>query len=99
MSQELYDFLRQRARLKSVGWPVCLGLSLAFHGLVVVLILVTPKTEARGEDPKVTWVTLPAAADTGPLGGSGAPEGAPARPGSGAPPGPAAPRGGGGRRP
>ena len=74
MSQELYDYLRQRARLKSVGWPVCLALSLAFHGLVVVAILVTPKTEARTEEPKVTWVNLPAAADTGPLGGSGAPE-------------------------
>ena len=74
MSQELYDFLRQRARQKTVAWPVCLGLSLGFHALVVVLILVTPKTEARPEEPKVTWVNLPAAADTGPLGGSGAPE-------------------------
>ena len=70
MSQELYDFLRQRSRLKSVGWPLCLGLSLAVHGLVAAAILIAPKTEAAPEEPKVTWVNLPAAGATGPLGGS-----------------------------
>jgi TonB family protein len=71
MSQDLYDFLRQRARMKGPAWPVCLGVSLAFHGLVAAAILATPRTGPKPEEPKVTWVTLPSAGDTGPLGGSG----------------------------
>jgi hypothetical protein len=39
LSQDLYDFLRQRARMRGLGWPVCLSVSLAFHGLVVAAIL------------------------------------------------------------
>jgi TonB family protein len=71
MSQDLYDFLRRRARMKGPGWPVGLAVSLAFHGLVVAAILATPKAGARQEEPKVTWVTLPSGGATGPLGGSG----------------------------
>ena len=71
MTQELYDYLRQRAQMKGLGWPVGLAVSLAFHGLVAAAILITPKTAAPPEPAKVTWVTLPSAGDTGPLGGSG----------------------------
>ena len=71
MSQELYDYLRQRSRMKVMGWPVGLGISLAFHGLVAAAILAAPRTGAKAEEPKVTWVTLPSSGDTGPLGGSG----------------------------
>jgi TonB family protein len=71
LSQELYDFLRQRARMKGLGWPVCLTFSLGFHALVVAAILTTPKSSARQQEPKVTWVSLPAAGPSGPLGGSG----------------------------
>jgi TonB family protein len=70
LSQELYDYLRQRAKLKAVSLPTCLAFSLVFHALVAAAILVTPKTEARTEETKVTWVNLPPAV-TGPLGGSG----------------------------
>jgi TonB family protein len=71
LSQDLYDFLRQRARMRGLGWPVCLSVSLAFHGLVVAAILASPKAGAKPEEVKVTWVTLPSAGATGPLGGSG----------------------------
>jgi protein TonB len=71
LSQELYDFLRQRSRMKGLGWPICLGASLAFHGLVAAAILATPKGGPKPDEAKVTWVTLPSAGDTGPLGGSG----------------------------
>jgi TonB family protein len=70
LSQDLYDFLRQRARMRGLGWPVCLGVSLAFHGLVVAAILAAPKAGAKVEEVKVTWVTLPSAGDTGPQGGA-----------------------------
>jgi TonB family protein len=70
LSQDLYDFLRQRARMKGLGWPAGLTISLVFHGLVAAAILVTPKTEAKQEEPKVTWVSLPSAGSTGPLGGA-----------------------------
>ncbi len=70
MSQDLSDLLRQRARMKGLGWPVGLTLSLGFHVLVVSAIFTAPKALPTPEQPKVTWVNLPAAA-AGPLGGSG----------------------------
>jgi TonB family protein len=57
--------------MRGLGWPVCLGVSLAFHALVAAAIVLTPKAQARQEEVKVTWVSLPSAAATGPLGGSG----------------------------
>jgi protein TonB len=71
LSQDLYDYLRQRARLKGPAWPIGLCVSLAFHGLVAAAILASPKEAPRQEETKVTWVSLPSAGDTGPLGGSG----------------------------
>ena len=71
MSQDLYDYLRQRSRLKGPAWPVGLGVSLAFHGLVAAAIMIGPKEAPKAEETKVTWVSLPSAGDTGPLGGSG----------------------------
>ena len=71
MSQDLYDYLRQRSRLKGPTWPVGLGVSLAFHGLVAAAIMIGPKEAPKPEETKVTWVSLPSAGDTGPLGGSG----------------------------
>jgi len=71
VSQDLSDLLRQRARMKGLGWPAGLALSLGFHGLVVAAILTAPKALPNPEQPKVTWVNLPAAAPAGPLGGSG----------------------------
>ncbi len=70
MSQDLYDYLRQRSRMKGLGWPICLAVSLTFHGLVAAAILVTPKAAPKAPEPKVIWVSLPSAGDTGPLGGS-----------------------------
>ncbi|MDR3671402.1 MAG: TonB family protein [Holophaga sp.] len=70
MSQDLYDFLRQRARMKGPKWPAGLSVSLIFHGLLAAAILVTPKTEAKQEEPKVIWVRLPSSGDSGPLGGA-----------------------------
>ena len=71
MTQELYDFLRSRSRMRGLNWPVCVLVSLGFHALVAAAILLTPKAQARPEEVKVTWVSLPSAAATGPLGGSG----------------------------
>jgi TonB family protein len=71
LSQDLYDYLRQRARLKGPAWPVGLGVSLAFHGLVAAAIMISPKETPKPEETKVTWVSLPSGGDTGPLGGSG----------------------------
>jgi TonB family protein len=71
LSQDLYDYLRQRSRLKGPAWPVGLVVSLAFHGLVAAAIMVSPKEAPKQEETKVTWVSLPSSGDTGPLGGSG----------------------------
>ena len=70
MSQDLHAYLKERARLPGLGWPLGLTLSLAFHGLLVAVILITPsKGAAPPEAPKVTWVTLPSAGG-GVAGGS-----------------------------
>jgi len=71
LSQELYDFLRHRARQRGPGWPLCFSVSVGFHLLVAAAIFTAPKTEARQQEPKVTWVTLPGAAPAAPLGGAG----------------------------
>ena len=70
MSQELYDFLKQRARMKGLPLSLCLTLSLGFHLAVAAAIIFSPRTDARSQEVKVTWVTLPAAASPGPAGGS-----------------------------
>jgi TonB family protein len=70
LSQDLYDFLRQRSRLTGLGWPVCLTVSLGFHVAVGVAIWTAPKIEAKPQEVKVTWVTLPAAGGATPPGGS-----------------------------
>jgi len=56
--------------MPGIGWPLGLTLSLAFHGLVVAVILFTPKTPPPAEPPKVTWVTLPSQGEEK-AGGSG----------------------------
>jgi TonB family protein len=70
VSQELARLLHERARISVIGWPIGLALSLGFHGLIVVGILYYPKSAAPQENTKITWVTLPAMATAGPLGGS-----------------------------
>jgi TonB family protein len=70
LSQELYDYLRQRARMKPVSLGVCLALSLAFHAALVAVVLISPKSADKAVETKVTWVNLPAA-PSGPAGGSG----------------------------
>ena len=70
MSQELYELLHERSRIGGLGWPLGLALSVAFHGLVVAMILFSPKSAPPAETTKTTWVTLPAMASAGPAGGS-----------------------------
>jgi TonB family protein len=74
VSQELYQLLHERSRIGVMGWPMGLALSLVFHGLVVVVILYSPKSSAPEERTKTTWVTLPAMGSAGPAGGSSAME-------------------------
>lgn len=70
MSQELYQLLHERSRIGVIGWPMGLAMSLGFHGLILAVILYSPKTTAAIENTKTTWVTLPAMASPGPAGGS-----------------------------
>ena len=70
MSQELHVYLKQRAQMPGIGWPLGLTLSLGFHALIVAAILFTPKTPKPEEAAKVTWVTLPSQGQ-GQAGGSG----------------------------
>ena len=70
MSQELYELLHERSRIGVIGWPVGLGLSLGFHGLVMALVLYAPKASTPAETTRTTWVTLPAMGSAGPAGGS-----------------------------
>lgn len=74
MSQELYQLLHERSRIGVLGWPLGLALSLGFHGLVLAVILYSPKSAGVAENPRITWVTLPAMASAGPAGGSTAVE-------------------------
>jgi TonB family protein len=71
LSQDLNSILRQRARIRGLGWPLGLAVSLVFHLLLVAAVLFSPRAAAPPEATKVTWITLPAAAVTGPLGGAG----------------------------
>lgn len=72
MSQDLYSYLKARARITVLRWPSGLLLSIGAHALAVGVALVTPKASSKPEDLKVTWVTLPAAASEGASsGGSG----------------------------
>jgi len=70
VSQELYQLLHERSRIGVMGWPLGLALSLGFHGLVAAVIVYSPASSGPAENPKVTWVTLPAMAAAGPAGGS-----------------------------
>jgi TonB family protein len=70
LSQNLHIYLKERAKLPGIGWPLGLTLSLAFHGVIVAAILFTPKAPPPPEATKVTWVTLPAQGG-GEAGGSG----------------------------
>ena len=60
MSQDLHLLLKERAKVPGIGWPMGLALSVAFHGLIVAVILYTPKTPPPEEPVKVTWVNIPA---------------------------------------
>jgi len=74
VSLDLYAYLRERSRLGAMSLSKGLALSLAFHGVVLAAILFTPKTGAKADEPKVTWVTLPGAGNSGTAGGSEAQE-------------------------
>lgn len=71
MSQELYAYLHERALLGKQGLTLGIGVSVAFHVLVVGAILFTPKEPPAPEETKVTWVRLPAAGVEGVAGGEG----------------------------
>ncbi len=70
MSQELAQLLHERSRIGVMGWPLGLALSLAFHGLIIAVIMISPKAKTSDESTKVTWVTLPAMGSMGPAGGA-----------------------------
>ena len=74
MSQELYQLLHERSRISVIGWPMVLAMSLGFHGLVLAVILYSPKSASPMESTRTTWVTLPAMGSMGPAGGSSATE-------------------------
>jgi len=60
VSQDLASILHERARLGQMRWPYGLGLSLAFHGLVVgILVLAARRPAEAVPEVKVTWVSLP----------------------------------------
>jgi TonB family protein len=71
LNQDLYTFLRQRSRMDGRQWPLGLVLSLTLHALVAAAFVVRTRKAESEQPPKVTWVTLPAAAGGGELGGSG----------------------------
>ncbi len=75
MSQELYVLLQERAALGRIRFPVALAVGGAVFGAQVGLVALSIFLgQTHGEAPaprKVTWVTLPGAAATGPSGGSG----------------------------
>ena len=71
MSQELYPYLRERAQMGSQGLALAVGVSIAFHVLVVAAILFTPKAPPQPPEAKVSWVTLPAMGVEGVAGGQG----------------------------
>ena len=60
MSQDLHLYLKERGQLPGIGWPLGLGLSLAFHLAIGMVIFLSPKGQPPEEAAKVTWVTLPA---------------------------------------
>lgn len=74
MSQDLQAYLRTRARLGELGWPLGLALSLGLH-LALGAVFFWPRggSGAAPEEAKVTWVNLPAAMG-GTSGGSDAME-------------------------
>lgn len=69
MSGDLQTFLKARARVGEAPFGLALGLSLVLHALVVGVFFL-PR---RGEEPpkeKITWVSLPQMAPSGPSGGA-----------------------------
>ena len=75
MSQELYVLLQERAALGRIRFPVAMVVGGAVFGVQVGLVALSISMgQTHGEAPipkKVTWVTLPGVAPTGPSGGSG----------------------------
>lgn len=74
MSQDLQAYLRSRAHLGELGWSMGLALSLGLH-LALGAAFFWPRGQGgpKPEEPKVTWVNLPAAMG-GASGGSDAME-------------------------
>lgn len=71
VSQELYAYLRDRAKLGSRGLRGAVAASVSLHVLALAALLVTPRESGSQEPAKVTWVTLPAAGVEGVAGGQG----------------------------
>lgn len=71
MSQDLQSYLRSRAHLGEVAWPVGLALSASLHLVLGAYFFWPHRAKAPAEDLKVTWVNLPPAMAT-PSGGSDA---------------------------
>lgn len=69
MSQDLYAFLKERARLQVMRVPMGVGLSAGLHLLTLGAIFLAPRAGSPEEEVKVTWVTLPSAGG-GTSGGS-----------------------------
>jgi TonB family protein len=70
LSQDLYDFLKQRARMTGLPLGLCLTVSLGFHLALAGAIIFTSRAEAQTQEVKVTWVTLPGLSSPTPAGGS-----------------------------
>ncbi len=71
MSQELQRLLHERAALGRLRWSHGLGLSIGFHCALGLAFFWPRHGSAPPPEPKVTWVSLPGVAPSGPSGGSG----------------------------
>jgi TonB family protein len=61
VSHELQALLKERARIRALGWPVGLGMSICFHSAIVAGVYFTPHSAPKAPQEKIRWVTLPAA--------------------------------------
>jgi len=71
VGQDLHPYLKERARLGSLGLGRGVAASLALHAAALVFVLLPSKAPSAPEEAKVTWVTLPAAGVAGEAGGQG----------------------------
>ena len=71
MSQELYPYLKERAKLGSRGLRLGVAASVSFHVLALAAVFFTPGEAPPPEPAKVTWINLPAAGTGGVAGGEG----------------------------